>query len=379
MTRARDVANIDGILTTKGDIYAATAAATPARLGVGSNGDTIVADSSTSTGLRYQTGFNGNAIINGGFDIWQRGTTFGPFNAIYTADRYLSFRGGVVQGQTVSRQASGLTGIQYSLRAQRNSGNTSVEDMYTSYALESADSYRFAGQTVTLSFYAKVGANFSNPSSRGFVFLYSGTGTDQTIFSGFTGNTTVASSTTLALTTSWQRFSITGTVASSATQLGLLMGYTPSGTAGANDWIEFTGVQLELGSVPTNFKRSSAGGGTIQGETSACQRYYYRSSPGTAYGLYAWARGYSTAGGTSLVNFPVQMRIVPTSVDYANLRISDTGTGGTAATTVAIVAGESATLAIQLDIASTTFRDEVMFVLQNNNNTTGYLGFSAEL
>jgi hypothetical protein len=61
------------------------------------------------------------------------------------------------------------------------------------------------------------------------------------------------------------------------------------------------------------------------------------------------------------------------------LRISDTGTGGTAATTVSIVAGESATLAVQLDIASTTFRDEVTFVLQNNNNTTGFLGFSAEL
>ncbi len=36
MTRARDVANIDGLLTTTGDTYYASAAGTPARLGIGS-------------------------------------------------------------------------------------------------------------------------------------------------------------------------------------------------------------------------------------------------------------------------------------------------------------------------------------------------------
>ena len=41
MTRARDVANIDGVLTTTGDIYYASAAATPARLGIGSAGNVL--------------------------------------------------------------------------------------------------------------------------------------------------------------------------------------------------------------------------------------------------------------------------------------------------------------------------------------------------
>jgi len=41
MTRARDVANIDGLLTTTGDTYYASAAATPARLGVGSTGQVL--------------------------------------------------------------------------------------------------------------------------------------------------------------------------------------------------------------------------------------------------------------------------------------------------------------------------------------------------
>jgi len=55
MTRARDVSNIDGILTTKGDIYAATAAATPARLGVGTNGQVLTADSTAATGIKWAT------------------------------------------------------------------------------------------------------------------------------------------------------------------------------------------------------------------------------------------------------------------------------------------------------------------------------------
>lgn len=41
MTRARDVANIDGILTTTGDMFVASAAATPARLGIGSTGQVL--------------------------------------------------------------------------------------------------------------------------------------------------------------------------------------------------------------------------------------------------------------------------------------------------------------------------------------------------
>jgi hypothetical protein len=41
MTRARDVANIDGILTTTGDTFYASAAGTPARLGVGTTGQVL--------------------------------------------------------------------------------------------------------------------------------------------------------------------------------------------------------------------------------------------------------------------------------------------------------------------------------------------------
>lgn len=57
------------------------------------------------------------------------------------------------------------------------------------------------------------------------------------------------------LTTTWQRFSFTASIPASATEIAVGFEWTPSGTAGANDWLEVTGVQLELGSVATQFTR----------------------------------------------------------------------------------------------------------------------------
>ena len=55
---AYDLANgatTKATLTTKGDIYAATAASTPARLAVGTNGQVLTADSTAATGLKWAT------------------------------------------------------------------------------------------------------------------------------------------------------------------------------------------------------------------------------------------------------------------------------------------------------------------------------------
>ena len=205
------------IVDAKGDLIAATAADTPARLAVGNNGETLVADSSTATGLRYQSAYNGNGIINGGFDIWQRGTSIANTASYtqYCADRFQVNRAGLATGATISRQSSGFTSIQYAARVQRDSGNTNTGAIYFLTALETADSYRFAGQAVTISFYARAGANYSSASSALGVRLDYGTGTDQSLGTGFTGQTAVVNQ-TATLTTSWQRFTYTGTVSTSA-------------------------------------------------------------------------------------------------------------------------------------------------------------------
>jgi hypothetical protein len=282
-------------------------------LAVGANGETLVADSSTSTGLRYQSAYNGNAVINGGFDIWQRGTSFTATATAYTADRWNGFRSPA--GATISRQVTGdttnLPFIQYCARAQRNSGNTDVNVIGLFYSAETADSLRFAGRTVTLSFYARAGANFSAASSNLAVEFSQGFGTDQNVIvGGFTGKTNIASGNAV-LTTTWQRFTFTGTMSSTATQIGIQTYFTPVGTAGAADFYELTGVQVELGSVPTTFKRSNGSGGTIQGELAACQRYYYTLVAGTN-GTFGTCGYYSSTDVLGTVFYPVQMRTAPT-------------------------------------------------------------------
>jgi len=227
-----------------------------------------------------------NAIINGGMDIWQRGTSFAIAASTayqYTADRWCSTSTGASEAITVSRQATGdttnLPNIQYALRYQRNSGQTGTTGLGLYQPLETTNSIPLAGKSVTLSFYARAGANFSATSSLLGVSLSSSTGTDQNPSSAWVGSASVISS-NATLTTTWQRFTFTGTIATTATQLYSQFTFTPTSTAGANDYFDITGVQLELGSTATTFSRA---GGTLQGELAACQRYYATAIGDTAF------------------------------------------------------------------------------------------------
>lgn len=66
MTRARDVANIDGILTTTGDTYYASAVATPARLGIGSTGNILTVAGGVPTWVAPAGGALSFALLNAG-------------------------------------------------------------------------------------------------------------------------------------------------------------------------------------------------------------------------------------------------------------------------------------------------------------------------
>lgn len=277
-----------------------------------------------TTGVDYATGWidntdNRNAIINGGFDIWQRGTSHTPTSYAYTADRWMGFRASFASGLTISRQTSGLAGTQYCARVQRNSGNTGTQDVNFYYALESAQSTPFAGQTVTLSFYARAGADLSDTTLD--YNLRSGTGADQApqSISSWTGGSSLGAG-TATLTTSWQRITLTASVASTATQLGFTIINNPTGTAGAADYFEITGVQLEAGSIATPFKRNAP---SLQAELAACQRYYWRATAATAFSLFGQGQASSTTVQRALIDLPVILRTAPTSVDYGSIEISD--------------------------------------------------------
>jgi hypothetical protein len=369
-------------VTAKGDYIVATGASTVTNLAVGADGTTLVADSSTSTGLRYQPARTQQLFLNSAYDVWQRGTTGAGYvsSGGFVADRWQGIRGAAAAGMTMSRQAAqntALPNVQYSMRMQRDSGNTGTQDIRIFYSAETADSIPFAGQTITFSYYVRKGANYSGGDVIGTI--YSGTGTDQNLgISGYTGSTAVVAVTRTVgtLTTDWTRVQGTATVAATATELGLLLYYTPTGTAGANDWIEITGMQLEVGSIATPFKRNS---GTLQGELAACQRYYYRATAGANYESYAVGVGSSTTNVAALFPLKQTMRSAPTAVDYGgSIESNSPGVGAVAITAVTL--GDSGFNQITINCTSAAGITATRpFFVRSAGNTTSYIGFSAEL
>jgi len=325
-----------------------------------------------------------NAVINGGMDIWQRGTSFSNPNSnisAYCADRWQYYRGGFNTNISASQQSPSLTGFQYNARIQRTATDTGTSGMFLAYALETKDSLRFAGQPVTLSFYARAGANFSSSGAGLFAQIIYGTGTDQSNATGLTGATAVNSNTFTLITNGtggimngWQRFTVTGTVPSSATEVAFTFTYTPTGTAGANDYFEITGVQLELGSTATTFSRA---GGSIGGELALCQRYYYRQTAQTTYSLFGSGIAFSTTAVNGYIKLPVTMRTAPASLDTSsNLGVYD----GANLISATFVLNSLNTLDIGSVIATSSGLTQWRpYHFVSNNSTSSYFGFSAEL
>ena len=308
-------------ITAKGDLLVGTGASTPTNLGVGADGTTLVANSASATGVAWTAGNPiPNPVLNSAFQIWQRGTgttSIATSGTFFLADRWQAVRGGYAAGGSVSRQATNdttnLPFIQYAQRVQRDSGNTSTATLISGQNFESINSIPFAGKTVTLSYYARAGANYSPTSSALSTYLYTGTGTDQNnLTSTFTGSAAPINGTAATLTTTWQRFSFTATLSSTATQISISLVSSPTGTAGANDYFEFTGVQLDIGSVALPFRTNAP---TLQGELAACQRYLPKLTvTSDTFGMVT-----STTQSYYSYKLPVTARVAPTSTTVSAL------------------------------------------------------------
>jgi len=360
-------------LTAKGDLFGYSTA--PARLAVGNNGESLVADSSTSTGLRYTAGtVQSNPVLNSNFSVWQRGTSISvTANPQYVADRWAISRS-ATSTMTVSRQATGdttnLPNIQYCGRFQRNSGDTSTAVPNFAQSFETINSVPYAGKTVTLSFYARVGANWSAGSSFNCYFN-SGTGTDQNVLSGYTGNASIATSNP-TLTTTWVRYTLTGTVATTATQIAFGFYYTPTGTAGVNDYVEMTGVQIDVGSVALPYRSNGA---TFQGELAACQRYYQRKTSVGNATVFGMGQASSTTQAYYSIPIPVSFRVAP-SVAHSSAAGWTSSTGG-AGGTIAAFQMSADSVSLQISGGSGLVAGNASALVGTSGSA--YLELSAEL
>lgn len=254
----------------------------------------------SSSGSTNVAGKNG--VLNSNFSVWQRGTSITCSSTAYGADRWQAYR--TVAGATISRQATGdttnLPNIQYCARVQRDLANTATTAIFMAQSFESVNSIPYVTKTVTYSFYARAGSNYSSASNALTVIVSSGTGTDQNVLTSYTGANNFISQ-TATLTTTWQRFSYSATVPTTATELGAYFYYTPVGTALTNDYFEVTGVQLEIAASASAYSPNAA---TFQGELAACQRYYVDLGNCTFH-------AYSVTGVIG-PRFPVTMRTTPT-------------------------------------------------------------------
>jgi hypothetical protein len=314
-----------------------------------------------------------NKIINGDFGIWQRGTSFTVTSATFAADRFFHNKDGngtvTASQQAFTAGSAPVAGYesQYFLQIATSSVGTSTYHQTQQYI---EDVRTFAGQTITVSFWAKLSAG-----TVGSTYFR----INQNFGSG--GSAGVAGATnTFTPTGSWQRFTATVTLASIAGKtigtgsqiaFDLVVPFTATNT------LQIWGVQVEYGSKATPFETAT---GTIQGELAACQRYYYSEVVGSAYGFLGQSAG---ASSTTRVIFqfplPVTMRVAPTSLDYGGAPSAGDATTRTVFTSIFIDGSSSKTCgALQFNVAAGLTQNRP-YRVQSDNNTTTYVGWSAEL
>ena len=264
-----------------------------------------------------------NALINGGFDVSQRGIAFALTTGFaYTIDRWFA-------RQLTTAQSTVNQGALYPFAIAANRGmqivltGTSANAIQVCQVLETADSAYYQGKTVTFRFTCAKGSTW-NPPNLG-VILYWGTNVDGA--SGGLGGAgwTAGASPTFAPAAAFQTFSASMAVPTNATQLGVLFQATPTGAAvDANSYLWITDVSLTEGPVaPAGPLRNH-----FADELAICQRYYNKTFPyatapaqnaGTAGSIWRpQLLGASVAQQLGEHRFPVRMRAVPGALTFYN-------------------------------------------------------------
>jgi hypothetical protein len=139
---ATDIATISSkqdksTLTTKGDVYVATAAGVTTRQAVGSDGTQPIADSGTTTGIRYGYDYDRNYITNDGAETDNSG--WSTFTNTITAGVPTTLTGGAAPASTFLRTTSSNLNGSGSFTFSKASGNKQGEGFSTSFSIDNAD------------------------------------------------------------------------------------------------------------------------------------------------------------------------------------------------------------------------------------------------
>lgn len=288
-----------------------------------------------NTNVGQGGGASKNYLVNGSMLVFQRGG--GASNQIvvagtraYTLDRWQGVAGSGQTATFVQEPINTLGQFQYAMVVARPGGGTATTAIQVGQSLETTDSIPLQGQNVTLSFWAIAGSQFSPTSYAVTVAIVSGTGTDENVFTPYTGSYNVASQ-VISLNNSWARYSISGAVPANATEIGVTFSISPTGTAGTQDNFMLAGVQLEVATSPSTFDFEPYGT-TLQ----RCFRYYQKSFPystkpaegssGAGYNWQVSALAGSVSNVFTTLILPVPLRYV-TGTPVTIYNVTGTSTG----------------------------------------------------
>lgn len=279
--------------------------------------------------------FRKNLVINGNFDIWQRGTSFAAIaDGAYSTDRWVYGKAGAVV-HTVSRDTSvpavGTTAVlsNYSVKLAVTTQDASIaagDVCVIGSRIEGYDYARIAQQAFTISFWVRSGRTGT------YCVYMVNSGSDRSYIAEYT----------ISSANTWEKKTINVPASPSAgtwdytTGVGLDIGFTQScgstwaTTVGAwqtgnyrgttnqvnntqtGDTFYFTQVQVELGSQATPFEFRH-----YMTELALCQRYYEVGGVTMRHDFATSAAGSNATMGTQQ-KFSVTKRIVPTTVTITN-------------------------------------------------------------
>ena len=266
-----------------------------------------------------------NKIINGDFYINQRSFTSNTAGGSYNFDRWQQNNGGTSGTLTVTLQTftpgtAPVSGYEGSTYVQCVTAAGASADLYALFTQRIEDVRTFAGQTATVSFWAKAASGTPKIAVEAEQLFGLG---------GSPSSSVTTAGGTATLSTSWARYSVTVSVPSIS---GKTIGTTANTSSlGINLWLsagssfasrassiglqnatfQIWGVQVEAGSVATPFTTAT---GTLQGELAACQRYFYRWTDPNFTATISLGTGYCNSTTSMVVSmFPrTTMRSAPT-------------------------------------------------------------------
>jgi hypothetical protein len=335
-----------------------------------------------------------NKILNGDFTVNQRSFTSTTTSDVYGFDRWFApLNDGTCtySAQTFTAGAAPVAGYEGTNFARIVTTGQTLTTARAAFTQRIENVRNFAGQTATISFWAKAASGTPNVSTE-FVQNF-GTGGSPS------ASVTAIGVNKIAITTAWVRYSATvsfpsisgktvGTTANTSyVQFALYVSAGSTYDARTNtlgiqtNTFDIWGLQLEYGSKATPFQL--AGGGDPQSELAMCQRYYYRTTA-TGTGIrFGYGTNISTTDAQIMVTFPVQMRTAPTALDQTGTAgdYSITEPAGATAACTSVPAFLLATLINAIITLTSTVGTLTQYRSSSARagSSTVYLGWSAEL